>query len=154
MLSNRRVVTGLDRAGRSCVIIDDNGGIVDGERMTTTLLWQTDRAPASNQGNEDAATEPSSFRFPRGGSKFVIARFPPSEALTSHGMHASNTLDYGIVVSGRIILVLESGEVELNAGDIIIDRGVLHGWRNLWQEDAVILWTVLDAEPVGAGATV
>ena len=77
----RRVVTGLNEAGRSCVIFDGPGGILAGEGVTTRLLWQSDEAPASNEGNEEGAREPSSFKLPPGGNKFVIVEFPPGEGL-------------------------------------------------------------------------
>jgi quercetin dioxygenase-like cupin family protein len=144
----------VNEAGQSCVIFDGPDGIVAGEGVTTTLLWQTDEAPASNEGNAEGALEPSSFKVPRGGTKFVLARFPPGAGADSYGMHASNTLDYGVVLSGRLTLVLEAEEVELNPGDFIIDRGVLHGWRNSGREDATVLWTVLDAKPTARPATV
>ena len=155
MPSYRRVVTGLNEAGKSCVILDGAAGIAGEGQARTLLMWKTDQAPASNDGNDDAADEPSSFAFPRGGSKFVIVHFPPGTSEhNGRGMHASNTLDYGVVLGGRITIVLEDGEADLGPGDLIIDRGVPHAWRNTGSEDAVVLWTILDAEPVGAGATV
>jgi mannose-6-phosphate isomerase-like protein (cupin superfamily) len=155
MPSYRRVVTGLNAAGQSCVIFDGPGGIASESGARTILLWKTDSAPASNAGIADAADEPSSFDFPRGGSKFVIVHFPPGTGEHSgRGMHASNTLDYGVVLSGRVTIVLEEGEADLGPGDLIIDRGVSHAWRNSGSEDCAVLWTILDAEPVGAGATV
>ena len=155
MASYRRVVTGLNEAGKSCVILDGAAGVAGEGQARTFLMWKTDQAPASNAGNADAATEPSSFSFARGGSKFVVVHFPPGTSeLNGRGMHASNTLDYGVVLSGRITIVLEDGEADLGPRDLIIDRGVAHAWRNTGSEDAVILWTILDAEPVGAGATV
>lgn len=155
MPSYRRVVTGLNDQGRSCVILDGTGGVASEVGARTILLWKSDQAPASNEGNADAADEPSSFNFARGGSKFVIVHFPPGTSENAgRGMHASNTLDYGVVLSGRVTIVLEAGEADLGPGDLIIDRGVLHAWRNTGNEDCVVLWTIIDAEPVGAGATV
>lgn len=155
MPSYRRVVTGLNEAGQSCVLFDGPGGVASGSGARTILLWKSDQAPASNAGTADAADEPSSFEFARGGSKFVIVHFPPGTSEASGiGMHASNTLDYGVVLSGRVTIVLEAGEADLGPGDLIIDRGVLHAWRNTGDEDCVVLWTIVDAEPIGAGATV
>nr|WP_246427034.1 cupin domain-containing protein [Sphingopyxis panaciterrulae] len=69
-------------------------------------------------------------------------------------MHATNTLDYGILLSGRITLVTETGETKLEPGDLIVDRGVLHGWRNPGPGPAKMLFVNIDAAPVGGGATV
>ena len=146
-MAQRRVVTGLDRDGKSCVIFDDNGGMA-GHGGRTMLFWRSTAAPASNEGTKDAADEPSSFVFDPGATKFVTVRFPPG---TKPAMHTTNTLDYGILLEGQVTLVLEAGEVVLRKGDLIIDRGVAHGWRNDGPEDALILWTIVDAKPVGKG---
>src|SRR3546814_12708345 len=69
-------------------------------------------------------------------------------------MHATNTLDYGILLSGRITLVTETGETKLEPGDLIVDRGVLHGWPNPGPGPAKMLFVNIDAAPVGGGATV
>lgn len=46
------------------------------------------------------------------------------------GMHTTNSVDYGIVLSGRIGLELDDGEtVELKAGDVVIQNGTRHAWR-------------------------
>ena len=81
--SNVRVVTGLDESGLSCVLFDDAGGIVGGEGLTTILLWQSDEAPASNEGSEDGAREPVSFNFPPGGSGIDTARVTIRSATVS-----------------------------------------------------------------------
>jgi hypothetical protein len=62
-------------------------------------------------------------------------------------------LDYGVLRCGWLTIVLEDGEADLAPGDII-DPGVAHAWRNAGSTDAVVLWTTLAAEPVGAGAMV
>ncbi|KAL2833580.1 hypothetical protein BJY01DRAFT_90830 [Aspergillus pseudoustus] len=46
-------------------------------------------------------------------------------------MHRTKSLDYGIVLEGRIEMVLDSGEVtELRRGDVAVQRGTMHQWRN------------------------
>jgi mannose-6-phosphate isomerase-like protein (cupin superfamily) len=52
------------------------------------------------------------------------------------------------------VLVVETGEVTLRAGDLIVDRGVIHGWRNDGVEPAVYVSVTLPARPVGLGRTV
>lgn len=47
-------------------------------------------------------------------------------------MHRTVSLDYGIVIEGEIELVLDSGErKKMVAGDIAIQRGTMHAWRNM-----------------------
>ncbi|KAJ4286847.1 hypothetical protein N0V90_013100 [Kalmusia sp. IMI 367209] len=46
-------------------------------------------------------------------------------------MHRTVSLDYGIVLEGEIDLVLDSGEVRtMKRGDIAVQRGTMHAWRN------------------------
>lgn len=46
------------------------------------------------------------------------------------GMHTTDSVDYGIVLSGRIGLELDDGAtVELEAGDVVIQNGTRHAWR-------------------------
>jgi mannose-6-phosphate isomerase-like protein (cupin superfamily) len=77
---------------------------------------------------------------------------PPGE-LSGAGVHSTNTIDYLTVVSGEIVLITETGEVTCRAGDMIVDRGVLHGWRNDGAETALVSCVMIDAAPVGKGAT-
>jgi hypothetical protein len=66
------------------------------------------------------------------------------------GMHASDTVDYIVVVSGTICMELDHGtEVELSAGDVLIQNGTRHGWRNRSDADAVVAVVLLGAS-VGA----
>ncbi len=47
-------------------------------------------------------------------------------------MHRTVSLDYGIVLNGEIELILDSGETRrMVPGDIAIQRGTMHAWRNL-----------------------
>ncbi|MCU1461165.1 MAG: Cupin 2, conserved barrel domain protein [Acidimicrobiales bacterium] len=47
------------------------------------------------------------------------------------GMHTTDTVDYGIVVSGDVWLELDDGaEVELHVGDCYVQNGTRHAWHN------------------------
>lgn len=47
-------------------------------------------------------------------------------------MHRTVSLDYGIVLEGDIELVLDSGETRRMAvGDVAVQRGTMHAWRNV-----------------------
>ncbi|KAG9189763.1 hypothetical protein G6011_06631 [Alternaria panax] len=46
-------------------------------------------------------------------------------------MHRTVSLDYGVVLEGEMELVLDSGETRLmKRGDVAIQRGTMHAWRN------------------------
>jgi hypothetical protein len=46
-------------------------------------------------------------------------------------MHRTESIDYGIVVFGEIVLVLDDGSrTHLQAGDVVVQRGTDHAWEN------------------------
>lgn len=45
-------------------------------------------------------------------------------------MHRTETVDYAIVLSGEMTLVVDRGETVLHAGDVVIQRGTNHAWAN------------------------
>ena len=45
-------------------------------------------------------------------------------------MHATGSVDYGVILSGKITLELDEGEVtELGPGDVFVQNGTRHAWR-------------------------
>ena len=45
-------------------------------------------------------------------------------------MHRTESVDYGIVLSGEIVLLLDDSEVHLKTGDVVVQRGTVHAWTN------------------------
>jgi mannose-6-phosphate isomerase-like protein (cupin superfamily) len=147
--SYRRVVTGLDEAGRSCVLVD--GPVVPvGDALG--VVWRTGPPPVDNAPMADAATGDFSLaRMQEGGTFFLVYEHPPH----SDGFwHATDTLDYIVMLEGEVILELESGDVRLRAGDLLVDRGVLHRWRNETARVARTAIVNIAALPVDEGRTV
>jgi quercetin dioxygenase-like cupin family protein len=147
-LGNRRVVTGLDDEGKSCAIID--GPIPQHNAMSAALAWRC-AIPADNSGREDTAAPYSVEMLHSGGANFAICEFPPrSDAF----MHATDTVDFIVVLSGQVTLVLEKGEAGLGPGDFVVDRGVLYGWRNASDTPCKCAVINLPSLPVGNGRTI
>ncbi|KAI5457426.1 hypothetical protein BGZ63DRAFT_417138 [Mariannaea sp. PMI_226] len=66
-------------------------------------------------------------------------------------MHRTVSLDYGIVIAGEVECVLDSGEVRtLRAGDLMVQRGTNHAWRNNGKEWVRIAFVLLQSTPVVA----
>jgi mannose-6-phosphate isomerase-like protein (cupin superfamily) len=150
---NRRVVTGLDAEGRSCALFDDAVTKPEGAPPSgAALVWRTEAVPASNAGSTDAGAQPFGFELMKSGSNFMLFCMDPRDEQTF--MHATDTIDYAIVLKGQIVLVLETGDVPLGPGDIIVDRGVRHAWRATGSEPALMAVVNIPADPVGAGATI
>ena len=148
--SSRRVVTGLNDQGRSCVVIDGEAPRVS---PVANLVWRNHGVPADNAGSEDAGGPYEMEQLHDGGVNFILTEMPPGPGDAAF-MHATDTIDYLVVLSGEITLVLETEEVVLRAGDLIVDRGVIHGWRNDGTQVATMVSVTVPAHPVGKGRTV
>lgn len=61
-------------------------------------------------------------------------------------MHRTETIDYAIVVSGEITMLLDVGEVVLKAGDILVQCGTNHAWVNRSNAPAVVIFVLIDGE--------
>lgn len=147
--SHRRVVTGLDAQGKSAVIID--GPVPRHEGQGAQLVWRTEALPADNSGRADMAGPFTLDMLHGPGSIFSICEFAPG---MPEFMHATDTIDYLVILSGRVTLVLEAGEVDLGPGDLAVDRGVMHAWKNPHAEPCVAVAIQLPANPVGKGRTI
>jgi mannose-6-phosphate isomerase-like protein (cupin superfamily) len=126
----RRVVTGHNAAGKSCVISDE---------MITGPLWSTTGAEPLGA---KAAGEPSEILAnsglvgdpPVGGTRWMIATFQPAKdpkpSLENRiQFHRTATLDYAYVLSGEVTLLLDVQEVLLKTGDVVVQRNTYHSWR-------------------------
>ena len=59
-------------------------------------------------------------------------------------MHRTETTDYGIVLEGEIVLIMDEGETTVRAGDIVIQRGTNHGWANRSGKPCRIAFVLID----------
>ena len=165
----RRVVTGLDAEGRSCIVSDG----VTPDRLVTPGntkcdLWRIATIPTSYQdgdGIDEVVTLP-----PPGGLVYRIASFPPdtdwdrsqgygdskgalagsvplSESGGIPGMHFTETVDIMTVLSGELWAITETGETLLRAGDTLVQRGTAHAWSNRTSEPATIVSVMIAAGP-------
>jgi quercetin dioxygenase-like cupin family protein len=75
----------------------------------------------------------------------MVVDFPPGQAAP---MHSTLTIDYIVVLEGEITLVLETGEVVLGPGDCLVDRGVIHAWRNDGSELMRMVTVTVPAKPL------
>ncbi len=63
-------------------------------------------------------------------------------------MHKTATVDYIILISGRVTMLLDRAQVDLEPGDVVVQRGTNHAWVNRGAEPAVLAGILVDAEPV------
>ena len=170
----RRIVTGKDASGKAIALIDGVAGSVHRRAemgVTNTLLWVTDSAPADLSGQEDAAARKVGVPPPPGGTIFRVVEFAPQQEITADyetrlkaiqtiglapegparerprdpAMHRTRTIDYAVVLSGEIDMLLDDSEVHLKAGDVVIQRGTNHAWVNRGSEPCRIAAILVDA---------
>jgi mannose-6-phosphate isomerase-like protein (cupin superfamily) len=128
----RRVVTGADSTGRSCVTRDGPPavGFTLGPGADADVVWEV----GAGDPPEDCD------RLPAPGVARVLRRIVPAGAgCPDARLHRTETLDVVYVAEGALELVLETGTVALAAGDFVVDRGDVHGWRNPHDTDAVLV---------------
>jgi hypothetical protein len=121
-------------------------------------VWSTAAGAGLPAQAEDPTLARSSVLPAPGGSSFVMTTFPPDSVMMSPGfdpvvaageafaampgliqtfepdnigMHTTDSIDYGIVLDGEIWLELDGGAIRhLKRGDVVIQNGTRHAWRN------------------------
>jgi len=141
----RRVVVGHDAEGHATVVSDTvlTNGRARREGHQSYVVWATEAVPANISSDVDPAASPIGRSLPRG-TVFRVARYAPGVASE---MHRTDSVDYAIILSGSIELVLESETVVLSAGDLLVQRGTAHDWVNRGEEPCVIAFCLVAAEP-------
>lgn len=142
----RRVVTGHDDAGKSVFLSDGMPPVTrtapDGAEFHE--LWSTGAAPTGIGTTEpDPAAGQVTVPPPRNGTKIRINSFPPG---TVSPVHRTQSVDYGIVIDGQMVLVLDEAETVLNAGDVVVQRGTSHRWENRSGQPARMVFVLVDAK--------
>ena len=150
-LQVRRVVTGHDRDGRAVVAIDEIAQNILRKRQgyASCVVWATESFPADNADAADGASRDVPTSVPNG-TVFRVVRYEPGVAPR---IHRTDSLDYGVVISGEIDMELDGGEVHLRAGDVIVQRGTVHNWINRGTEPCVVAFVLTSAEPLAIGET-
>jgi mannose-6-phosphate isomerase-like protein (cupin superfamily) len=171
--SFRRVVTGHDENGRAICISDDTASNIlqrpNRPGVTLTNFWQCETTPAEFDGDEETVEGPFILHPPEGGSVFRVVEFEPedpevmktldgkaafaemgaSDAIVEDArhpfMHRTNSVDYAVVLKGEITMLLDDSDVELKAGDVVVQRGTNHAWSNRGKESCQIAFILVDA---------
>ena len=60
-------------------------------------------------------------------------------------MQKTRTLDFCLILEGEITLVLDTAEVQLAAGDTVVQRGTNHAWSNRSDQPCTIAISSHDA---------
>jgi mannose-6-phosphate isomerase-like protein (cupin superfamily) len=154
----RRVVTGHDATGKAIVLFDTatpHRKTPPGANTVSHGIWSTDRVPALAGDALDHWDEAFGISPPTGGTVFKVVDFPPTPApgpdadvaalqrylgpdhyaRRAHpprhpAMHRTHSVDYAIVLSGEICMMLDDSEIVLRTGDVVVQQATNHAWIN------------------------
>jgi mannose-6-phosphate isomerase-like protein (cupin superfamily) len=160
--SRRLIVTGTNKAGKSVVVEETRTAMTGPGNFD---FWQT--KPDQSPHDLGFGRSPMKFFPAPGGSMFRLFTIPPADPnmtpmdiaklqewffkevgdpeargdTSRHPMmHKTPTVDYVVLLSGEISLVLDEGEpVELKPFDAVVQRGVGHSWLNTGREPALLV---------------
>ena len=167
----RRVVTGLDANDHSVVLFDDELSLSKVRPPNASVnLWATQRSPADFSWADDRAKMVKGFAPPKDGAVFRIIEFPPVSSKVvelpvdttmkmvgadapARGvaprfplMHRTRTVDYAIILSGQISMMLDDKEVQLKSGDVVVQQATNHAWINRGKTPCRIAFVMLDSQ--------
>lgn len=174
-MQTQRIVTGHDPAGRSTVAssgpLPSVGEFRQFPGFAVELIWQTAPGPIPAHP-VDSARPPHSVLPAAGGSCAMRVTFPPQHSAIAAdfdpqaaarelcerlpglgelfeadapGFHRSDTIDYGVLLEGELTLELDDGERVLRQGDVVVQMGTRHAWRNTGNSPARMLFVMVGA---------
>ncbi len=171
----RRIVTGHNAQGKSIIASDGPApGGFDATGGGTAEFWVTANSPVDNKTTKgDPAELPRKLEPPSNGSVMRFFALPPDSVFkpgeaekhakalfasigathcqvdTSRhpAMHRTKTVDYIILLSGEVKLIVDEGETLMKPFDVVIQRGTNHAWANPGQVPALLVAVLIDAEP-------
>ncbi|MFL6795985.1 MAG: cupin domain-containing protein, partial [Xanthobacteraceae bacterium] len=168
----RRVVTTIGPSNKAVVLSDSRLTLATStNRPPSANLWATTTAPADYSFKQDAAEKASGISPPDNGTVFRVVEFPPltpqieakmepellMKVVGDHApkrgipvthplMHRTRTIDYAVVLSGEIDMMLDDSTVHVKAGDVVVQQATNHAWINRSNEPCRILFVLMDAK--------
>ena len=61
-------------------------------------------------------------------------------------MHRTRTIDYAIIMSGEIDMMLDDKTVHLKAGDVVVQQATNHAWLNHGTEPCRVIFVLMDSK--------
>lgn len=171
----RRVVV-AESNGISTVIEDGVAPRTDTASLTPgyaqSVVWMT-RPQPTLRADADPTVDAASLLPPVGGTTLILMKIVPDSVYTdpsydpiaagaeiagfcpglaetfevdAPGFHTTSTVDYDVVLDGEVWLQLSDSEVHLSAGDVVIQHGTRHAWRNKSDRPATLLAVLIGAD--------
>ena len=138
-------------------------------------VWNTRETPAKiDRRSSEPAENGLVLAPPKGGTRIRVLDIPPESDEIHHMdeatarahfesigspdastykpgashpfMHRTETIDYGIVLEGELVLIVDRGETTVRAGDIVVQRGTNHAWANRSGKNCRIAFILIDGK--------
>jgi quercetin dioxygenase-like cupin family protein len=128
-----------------------------GDDAGLNVVYTTSKFPVSLNNDDDIKAHKSAIESGKLGlvnAGGTVLRYVDFAPVHERVMHRTQSLDYGIVMEGEIEMELDDGSfTRLKKGDVAIQRGTMHSWRNASETGwARMLFVLQDCEPVLVGA--
>ena len=166
-----RVITGFDADNKSTTLFDSRLTLDVGKSGTAgAVLWITDSYPLGI-AQQDTAQRPIGIPPPANGTVLRVVEFPPVDAdrlakldtnfmmkivgdnapargvpVSNPMMHRTRTIDYAIIMSGEIDMMLDDKTVHLKAGDVVVQQATNHAWLNHGTEPCRVIFVLMDSK--------
>lgn len=139
----------------------------------TSVVYSTASVPAAPEAGVEAAPVGGPILPEPGATTLLIVTFPPDSVMASSdfdgaaagaeqvafgpdfaatfevenpGKHRTPTLDYDIVLDGEIWLELDEQTIHLRSGDVVVQGGTRHAWRNKGDRPATLCFVLIGSE--------
>jgi quercetin dioxygenase-like cupin family protein len=119
------------------------GGELRSDEAVVHQLWSFDATPTPPSVGDGVAPDVT-FDVPVGATKWIITEMGPN---LEAPLHKTATVDYAVIVAGDVRIGLETGSVEVAAGDVVLVGGVQHSWHA--GPNGCVMASVLVGLPVG-----
>lgn len=123
----RLLVTAVDESGRSCAAQDGTVAMQgDSGRggLLYSVLYASPSLPSISAGGGRAADLLDLVVAP-GALRWAAIEYAPG---AEFAMHHTDTVDFDVVLSGSVDLILDDGAHRLAVGDGVVITGVDHAW--------------------------
>lgn len=145
--------------------------------MHVALLWRTEPNATVGKSVTDATGSVLNWTPLPGGTQAMLTIFPPDSVMMdphfnpmaagrelmekmpglaekfemdAPGFHTVDTVDYGIILDGELILELDDGSMTvMHKHDVIIQNGTRHAWRNQTEKPVPVLFVLTGAKREG-----
>ncbi|WP_208104000.1 cupin domain-containing protein [Modestobacter roseus] len=140
--------------------------------MVSSVVYRTASSPALPAVEEETAPPRGPLLPGPGETTLLIVQFPPDSVYASPhfdgaaagqetydfapdfasrfeadapGVHTTDSIDYDIVLDGEVWLELDDETVHLRTGDVVVQNGTRHAWRNQGSRPATMAFVLIGA---------